>query len=86
LRRIKSWQRNRINNSTAETLTPTLTEEAIQYITIAVISHPGRAKTRNITIWMMVMMKARNEMLMKTNYENIENIFAFYFENNFYIE
>ncbi len=32
------------------------------------------------------MMKARNEMLMKTNYENIENIFAFYFENNFYIE
>jgi hypothetical protein len=58
LRRIKSWQRNRISNSTAEIcikfamLAPTLTNEAIQYIINDFISHPGRAKTRNITIFM----------------------------------
>lgn len=58
LRRIKSWQRNRISSSTAEicikvaTLAPTLTEEATQYIIHDFISHPSRAKTRNITIFM----------------------------------
>jgi len=58
LRRIKSWQRNRISSSTVEicikvaTLAPTLTEEAIQYIIDDFKSHPGRAKTRNITIFM----------------------------------
>jgi hypothetical protein len=57
LRRIKSWQRNRISSSTVEicikfaTLAPTLTEEAIQYIIHDFISHPGRAKTRHITIF-----------------------------------
>jgi hypothetical protein len=30
----------------------TLTEEAIQYIIHDFISHPGRAKTRNIRIFM----------------------------------
>ncbi len=76
LRGINSWQRNRISNSAAEIriktalLAPTLTEEAIQYIIRDLVSRPGRAKTRNIAIWMM-MVKSRNETLMKTNYENI---------------
>jgi hypothetical protein len=37
-----------------------LTEEAIQYIIRDFISHPGRAKPRNITLSMM-MVKSLNE-------------------------
>ncbi len=58
LRRIKSWQRNRISNSVLEicikasTLAPCLTDEAIQFIIRDFVSHPGRAKSRNITIFL----------------------------------
>jgi len=56
LRRIKTWQRNRISDSAMEicikvsTLAPCLTDEAIQFIIRDFVSHPGRAKSRNITI------------------------------------
>ena len=58
LRRIKSWQRNRISDSALEicikasTLAPCLTDEAIQFVIRDFVSHPGRAKSRNITISM----------------------------------
>jgi len=68
-----------VSNSAAAILAQILTEEAMQYISQDFISHPGRTKTRNITIWMMVV-KSRNKTLMKANYENI---FASYFETNF---
>ncbi|CAF2996418.1 unnamed protein product [Rotaria sp. Silwood2] len=58
LRRIKSWQRNRISDSTVEicikasTLASSLSNEATQFIIRDFISHPGRAESRNITIFM----------------------------------
>jgi hypothetical protein len=58
LRRIKTWQRNRISDSAVEicikvsTLAPCLTDEAIQFVIRDFVSHPGRAKSRNITIFL----------------------------------
>ncbi|CAF2011031.1 unnamed protein product [Rotaria magnacalcarata] len=58
LRRIKSWQRNRISDSTLEicikasNLSANLSDEAIKFIIRDFISHPRRAESRNITVFM----------------------------------
>ena len=58
LRRIKSWQRNRISDSTLEIcikaseFNSCLDDEAIQFIIHDFISHPGREKFRNVAVFM----------------------------------
>jgi hypothetical protein len=57
LRRTKSYLRNRLSNSTIEILLKIssldlqLTDEAINFIIKDFIQNPGRAKTRNITLF-----------------------------------
>jgi hypothetical protein len=57
LRRVKTYQRNRISDTSLEicikasTLLPSLTDEAIQFIIRDFVSHPSRVKSRSITIF-----------------------------------
>ncbi len=57
LRRIKSWLRNRLSDTTVEILLKLssldiqLTDQAIDFIIQDFIKNPGRAKSRNITLF-----------------------------------
>ncbi len=57
LRRIKSWLRNRLSDTTVEILLKLssldiqLTDEGIDFIVQDFIKNPGRAKSRNITLF-----------------------------------
>jgi len=58
LRRIKSWSRNQFSDSTIEALVKVssldiqLTDEAINYIIQDFVKNPGRAKSRNVKLFL----------------------------------